>query len=163
MSKSCVIALTLLCLLLARAPAQERNETSGKHFTILPIQLLPGYKVEGRPGGIDTASARFFKDDGFSFQFSLGVHLENRANSIGNDQIEWREKQTINGRHLTCVYTKSGELVASFGDLPVTNFSAKIHTQQELAEMLLMVLTFEPQHGYPIDPSAVVPPQAKPK
>jgi hypothetical protein len=45
----------------------------------------------------------------------------------------------------------------------VANFQANVRDQQELAEMLLMVLTYEPRQGYAVDPSAVVTRSEKPK
>jgi hypothetical protein len=55
-----------------------------------------------------------------------------------------------------CVYTKSNEFVVSIPRLAV-NFRRHTQNQQEIAEMLLMVLTYEPSHGYAVEPGAIVP------
>jgi hypothetical protein len=85
----------------------------------------------------------------------------NAAESIDKSQVLWREEQTINGQRVVCVYTKSKELIVSFPKL-VANFRAKIRNQNELAAMLLIVLTYEPHQGYAADPGAIVPPPQKP-
>jgi hypothetical protein len=155
MSKlACMLSSLLLLLAPTFSDGQKIDALNGSRPVILPIQLLPGYKVEGGHG-TDTAGARIFKDGETSIAFGLGIHMAVQADSVDETRVAWKEDQIVNGRHLTCVYTKSGELIASFRDLPVANFSAKIRTQQELAEMLLMVLTFEPSHGYPVESSAM--------
>jgi hypothetical protein len=68
----------------------------------------------------------------------------------------------LNGHHVVVVYGGSGRVAISVLDL-VANFQANVRDQQELAEMLLMVLTYEPRQGYAVDPSAVVTRSEKPK
>jgi len=53
-----------------------------------------------------------------------------------------------------CTYTRSHELIVSFHPSLTANFRAKIHNQQELADMLLMVVTFNLE-GYPFDPASI--------
>jgi hypothetical protein len=123
------------------------------------FQLLPGYKVT-LTGGSDTSGGRIWKLGGVSIDWNWGQGLGDADAQIGKEQVIWRESQTVNGKEIVCIYSKSKEFLIWLRvgprDFP-TIFRAKIRSQKEMTEMLLMVLSFEPHQGYPVDPSAVVP------
>jgi hypothetical protein len=54
----------------------------------------------------------------------------------------WRKKQLINGQQAVFVFTKSRRLVVSFPESHA-NFYATVRNESELADMLLMLATFE--------------------
>ena len=104
------------------------------------MELLPGYQVRLRPG-IDSIGGDLWKDRGLTIHFDLSGNAGNYADSEDvKKQTLWRREQTVNGRKLICVYTKSRDFYATFP--PSTNFFATIRNQEDLADMLLMVLTF---------------------
>jgi hypothetical protein len=143
------------------AIGQEKSPSKEESKMNSPIRLLPGYKVQAQPG-IDTGGGRFWKEGGLDIHFSIGMLVFRYADSIPANQVQWRVEQIVNGNHVTCVFTKSEEFIVTVNEAPVSNFDAKITSQQELAEMLLMVLTYDIQHPYPVDPKYVVPrPQRK--
>jgi hypothetical protein len=74
------------------------------------------------------------------------------------DQVVWRRDEKIGDREFISIYTRSDELVIGVGGHwpPPANFRAKTRNQQELAEVLLMFLSYDPFHGYNADPSAIV-------
>ena len=55
---------------------------------------------------------------------------------------KWRKKQVINGQEAAFVFTKSRRLVVSFPESHA-NFYATVRDESELADMLVMILTFE--------------------
>ena len=53
----------------------------------------------------------------------------------------WRTEQVIGGERVVCIYTKSNELLIAFpGEL--ANFYATVRNQRDVADMMLMVLTY---------------------
>jgi hypothetical protein len=57
-----------------------------------------------------------------------------------------------------CVFPGSNHIIVSFGPGRLANFSARISNQKDLAEVLLMALSFDEEHGYAVDPRALVAP-----
>lgn len=155
-----ILISTLIAILIVSmgcaATAQEASAPSTSAGIRFPLRLLPGYKLQAAAGYDNGPTGKIWKENGPTINFHMGPYFPEETESIKKDQILWREEQIINGQSFTCVYTKSADLVISHQPLPVANFRAKIHSQQELAEILLMVLTFEPK-GYLVDPNAIVP------
>jgi hypothetical protein len=132
---------------------QNRNKCEAKIF---PLQLLPGYKVQ-EGWGIDGWQAEVRKDGGVNVELYQGLHNGVDAYSVDKKEVSWKDEQVVNGQQVICVYTKSNDLVVSIPHLAV-NFRGHIRNQQDLTEMLLMVLTYEPTHGYPVEPGTVTTP-----
>jgi hypothetical protein len=149
-----VLCAAIIIHSLALANAIAQDTAPGPQAPRSSVRLLPDYKFMVLPG-IDAGGVKIFKKLGPAILESFGLHVVNEADSIDKNQVLWRTEQTVNGKAVVCVFTKSQELVVTFPQ-GVTNFRAKIRNKQDLAEMLLMVLTFEPEHGYPVDPSAIV-------
>jgi hypothetical protein len=146
------LIVSMGCAATARE-ASAPNTSAGIRF---PLRLLPGYKLQAGAGYDNGPSGKIRKENGPAIEFHMGPYFSEATESIKKEEILWREEQVVNGQSFTCVYTKSEDLVISHQPLPVANFQAKIHSQQEMAEMLLMVLAFEPK-GYPVAPNAIVP------
>jgi hypothetical protein len=86
----------------------------------------------------------------------MGV-VQNDADLVPKEQVLWREQQKIGEKDFAFVYTRSGELVVTVhSKMPGANIRAKVHNQQELTEALLMILTYDPVHGFRVDPSMII-------
>jgi hypothetical protein len=165
MPKSILVVIGLLAPTIAASAFAHQNAPSKETKLSSPVLLLPRYKIEIVSGFEGGYGGRILKDGGLVIEFGQGQYDGIAADSVDYRQLLWRTEQSVNGKRVICVYTKSNELVITFppsSSWPA-NFRAKIRSQQDLAEMLLMVLTFDPRHGYPVDPSVVVSPSAKSK
>ena len=109
------------------------------------ISLLPGY--HHRIGqGIDSKVGRIWKDKGLVIHYDVG--------ELAGDYTEcgrpcgwtkgemWRREQLVQGQKVVCVFTNKRRLVVSFPGAHA-NFYGIAKTDKQLAEMLLMVLTFK--------------------
>jgi hypothetical protein len=145
------LIMTLMFSVSLASSAQNPDVAKGES-NISPVRLLPGYKFRaGR--SLDTGGGTIWKEGGLEIDFVAGA-IGSEADSIDKKDVVWREQQVVNGQRMICVYTKSHDLVISFPKLRA-DFSSKIRSRQDLAEMLMMVVTFEPR-GYPVEPGAVV-------
>jgi hypothetical protein len=124
-----------------------------------PVKLLAGYKIQFAAHSFEgEVSAKIWKEGGLTIRFLNDLQSARVLEPADHSDVLWRQEQTINGHAVVCIYTKSQELLISFPGL-IGHFSAKITGQQDIADMLLMVLTYnERSEWYPIDPSAIAPP-----
>jgi hypothetical protein len=151
-----ILSLATLLAVPKPAPGQGRADTAQRNDSRSAFRLLPGYNVKVTAGPEGGGSGTIWKEGGPSIGFEMGGYRANAIDSVAKEQLLWREEQTIEGNRFICVYTRSDELViAVLGSHPA-DFRAKIRNPKELAEVLLTVLTFEPEHGYPVAPSAIV-------
>lgn len=108
------------------------------------IRLLPGYtERKGRP--IDSIGGTISRPHGLVMGYDIGIgagHYE--LDPRWTKHALWRTEQIINGKKAVCIFTKSKELLIAFPD-DLTNFYAEIHSQRDLADMMLMVLTYGSQ------------------
>ncbi len=105
------------------------------------MQLLPGYRVTARRGIDSTGGGIASKETGLIISFDMGGNAGNYADSPDvKKNTVWRREQTISGVKFILVYTKSKDLYVTLP--PSTNFFARIRNEHDLADMLLMVLTF---------------------
>jgi hypothetical protein len=150
---SALVIVFLLSSVSSPTVAQDRGGAKSEASTF-PVRLLPEYKVVAS-AGIDTWGATISKEGGVKIELYQGLHVGVAADSVETKDVAWREEQVVNGQQVICVYTKSNDLVISIPKL-IANFQSHIRSQQDLADMLLMVLTYEPTHGYPVEPGTVV-------
>jgi hypothetical protein len=151
----------LLTVVSLMAIAQSRD-TAKSPPARSPVHLLSGYKIQ-IGSGTDTWGGIIWKVDGLKVKFDSGLHVGVATDLVDKKDVAWREEQVVNGQQVICVYMTSNDLIVSFPRL-VTNFQGHVQRQQDLAEMLLMILTFEPTHGYGVESGAIVPvPQQQPK
>jgi hypothetical protein len=151
MRKLPALVMTLCFSIPLAITPQSRDEAKGG-IKASPVRLLSGY--EARLGAaIDTWGGTISKEGGVKIAVSMGCTLGSVADSVGRKDVIWREEQVVNGMQTVYVYTKWHELIVTF-PRQCANFQGKIRNQQDLAEMLITVLTFDPTHGYPIEPGA---------
>jgi hypothetical protein len=152
--------LALLLLLIASPVLEVRGQNEGTvqaKKTLFPLRLLPGYKIQSVSGIEGGLGGRIWREGGPDIQFVvLDVYSEDPLRTVKREDILWREEQVLNGNPLACVYTKSKELVMSF-PAKASFFRAKVQSPRDLTEVLLMVSTFDVEHGYPVDPAMIVP------
>jgi hypothetical protein len=115
-----------------------------------PVHLLPGYRLHEQPNNIDVYGATISRNDGVTLSFTAYGHTGILANMVEPSDLEWREEQVVNGEQMVCAYTKSHKLIASFPRMNA-NFEADIRNDRDIAQALLMILTYDGTHAYPAD------------
>lgn len=140
----------LLCAdVIAQAPAPQ---TASKFRS--PFNMLPGYKLEVRPSFEGEQSGWLRKPGGFVIAWSFDIHGSSIIDSIKQDDVLWRLEPPPSPNETVIVRTRQNRVAISIDTH--LNFDATIHSDQELAEMLLMCLTFNNQRGYEVAPDAII-------
>lgn len=83
--------------------------------------------------------------------FDLGGNSGEATESISKSHVLWREEQVVNGQQLIRVYTRAHHLVVSIPRLN-SNFESKVRSERDVAEMLLMIFTYDQKFPYPASP-----------
>lgn len=128
------------------------------------VKLLEGYKYK-RGGTVDTINGVIHKEGGLSIEFESGISEGYAANPKEKDKYLWYREQVINGHKVMIALTKSGggtvwepkkprgpkprkilmvTFPGRFGPDNAANFYAEVLNEQEIADMFLMTLTFNP-------------------
>jgi hypothetical protein len=132
------------------------------------IKLLEGYSVK-RGSAVDAAAWTIEKRGGLTILFEAGANEGSWADAKERARYSWYREQKVNGYTARFALVKRGLktqwepsdsrglppgniLLVSFllaGDQPshTANFSAKVADSQEIADALLMVMTFDPSKG----------------
>jgi hypothetical protein len=147
-----VFILSLLAAITSTAAAQ----------TALPggfeISLLPGY-THAPLQGIDSIVGKITKKDGLEIMYEigrvpaagglrLGGDYSNRAAAVPEQNRLWLKEQTIGGRKFSIAYDKDHRLtISTANDKQGVNFSTVAKSEEELADVLLMVLSFGEAKG----------------
>jgi hypothetical protein len=152
------LILGLALLLLFFAPS------TGSQTTFGGIHLLEGYSVK-RGSAIDAAVWTIEGKGGLKIHFEAGNTEGLVVDLGGKDKYEWVREQTVCGHRVLVALTKVG--IKSEYDLETernlppgsivmvsfplggskshaANFVARIANSQEMGDVLLMVLTFDP-------------------
>lgn len=132
-------AATLLLLALAAgvAPAQSYDVRPAK-----AMKLLPGYQIEEQTG-IDAITGTIAKKDGLTIRYDIGKFPTNVASRQDKERLRWYKEHEANGRPVHLALAKDGTLYVSFPYF-AANFQAKVANEAEMAEVLLMILTYAP-------------------
>jgi len=105
------------------------------------MRLLDGYQHETLQG-IDTQVGRIWKNNGPEVYYDIGALAGNHARQ--SDMARWSKRQTIGANAFTLTMRTDDSVVLTF-DKNTANFFIKgVRTQEELAEVLLMLLTYNP-------------------
>lgn len=106
------------------------------------IEMLDGYThVPGR--GIDSRVGEISKSGGMAIRYDIGMmagFFAGRCLSSGDCQ--WYKGQTVNGREVLLSLTKDGKITATFRK-EYANFSAQTKSPEDVADFLIMVLTYK--------------------
>ena len=141
------IGLTTLLMLVAIGcqASAKGSVTEQQNGNQSPVHLLPGFKWTLIPG-IDSGGGTISNNDGLKIEVGLCCGFAIEADEVSKNMVLWHDEQIVNGERVLLVFTKSKELIISFpiSTARAINFRAKIRSQKELAEMLLMVLTYQP-------------------
>jgi hypothetical protein len=106
------------------------------------IKLLPGYQHQTLQG-IDTRVGKIWKPGGIEIKYDIGHLAGDYANPKNRDEYQWYREQVVGGHTVHCALDKGNTLVVSFPDTE-SNFMATVKSQADVADMLLMVLTYQP-------------------
>jgi hypothetical protein len=126
------------------------------------VKLLEGYKYK-RSRTSDTINGLIFKEGGLSIAFESGVSEGYAADPKEQKHYVWFQEQEVNGHKVFLAGTQPGigtrwrpeksrgsnrilmvTFPGKFGPMDAANFYAEVVDDKEIAEMLLMVLTFDP-------------------
>lgn len=105
------------------------------------IKLLENY-THIKKRGIDTSVGEISKPNGLTIRYDNGF-LAGRAAGYycGNGQCNWYKNQKINGKDVWIGLTKEGMIIATFPE-DNANFFAQTKSPEDVADFLLMVLTY---------------------
>lgn len=130
------------------AVAQEKDSLIGD------TKLLPGYKHE-KLQGIDSIVGKIINPKGLSIfyeigaipkgQFRFGGSFTDRPKTTQKSQLRWYKEQKVLGQPVHIAYLKNGMLLVSYPEsIPGKgiNFSTKIQSPTDMADALIMLLTF---------------------
>jgi hypothetical protein len=151
-----IIILVLVSFLMLSLPLvgepQETDASKKQDYLLSPLHLLPGYKMQVA-SGIDTWGGWILKDGGAKINFEHGYY-DLPANTVEKSNIAWQEEQVVNGKQVLCLYTKANHF---FVTIPrdMIFFEADIQSQKDLADVLLMAVTWDMTHGYPVEPGTI--------
>lgn len=128
------------------------------------VKLLDGYRYK-RTRSIDTINGLIYKEGGLSIEFESGVSEGYAVDPKEQKNYIWYREQEINGHKVFLALTQSGvgtrwkpersrrsgpkrilmvTFPGKFGPMDAANFQAEVLDDTEIADMLLMVLTFDP-------------------
>jgi len=106
------------------------------------MQLLLGYRHE-KQQGIDTQVGKIWKDGGVTISYDIGSMAGNYTKSQQKEQILWHKEQVAHGRQVHVALAKDMTLYVTFPESSA-NFYAKIKSEADIVDILLMVLTYSP-------------------
>lgn len=151
-----LILTALLLLLPVRAEAFDQPYGG--------VRLLDGYKFK-RSHTVDTINGVIYKDGGLTIEFESGISEGYAVDPKSRAKFVWYREQVIGGHKVMLALTKPGvgtvwkpetprnsppgnvlivTFPGRFGPDDAANFYAEVLNEQEVAEVLLMVLTFDP-------------------
>jgi hypothetical protein len=104
------------------------------------IKLLPGYQHQ-KLQGIDTRVGKIWKEGGFTVEYDIGKLAGNAVKGQEKSTLLWRKDQVVDGREVEVALTKDRVLYVTFPQ-GSANFFGKVKSDEDMADMLLMVLTY---------------------
>ncbi len=109
------------------------------------INLVDGY-IHTKKQGIDTAVGEISKSNHLKINYDIGFLASNYASRIYNDlgeNVAWYKLQKVNDMTLYLIRGKDGTIVATFPET-CANFYAKTTSDEEVADFILMIMTYKP-------------------
>jgi|ERR1700722_13322012 hypothetical protein len=133
---------TLKLFLLAALLAFIAPRSSGDKLQTGSITVLPGYQIEFASHAIDSFGGKISKQGGLTIYYDNLLGAGTRTDDPAlMKKTRWRNEQILDGHKVVLVLTKDDQLTISFPDWQA-NFFAKVRSPQEMAEVLLIVLTY---------------------
>jgi hypothetical protein len=150
--------MTAFCILLLASAGFADDPPYGS------VKLLDGYKYE-RSHTLDTINGVIYKDGGLRIEFESGMNEGYAVDPKEQKNYVWFRQQEINGHKVFLALTEPGvgtkwepekprapkprrilmvTFPGKFGPMNAANFYAEVLDDKETADMLLMVLTFNP-------------------
>lgn len=156
-----VLISLVVFLLMAQTAGAAADSLGG-------LKLLKGYTLQ-RGSAIDAVSWTIEGKDGFRISFEAGPSEGSAAKPSEKNKYSWYREQTVSGYHVRFALVKAGlktqwesrnprrlppgnMLLVTFlldRNHPdhTAHFCAKVAGEQEIADALLMVMTFDPSKG----------------
>jgi hypothetical protein len=103
------------------------------------IRLIKGYTHKTLQG-IDTRVGRISKKGGVTINYDIG-HLAGNYAVMESKRAQWFRERRVAGEIVQIAFSKKGKVYITFPRANA-NFDANIKTPTEMADVLLMVLTF---------------------
>jgi Ca2+-binding EF-hand superfamily protein len=125
-----------------RRPPQDKQPKLSPDNPISPMKLLAGYQQE-RLESDDTDYGRIFKKGGADFEYDIGPGAFNPNDFASpQDEVRWSRTQvTATGKKVYVELRKDGFLSVFFPE-SITRFSGRVRGPEDIADILLMVMTF---------------------
>lgn len=149
---------TAICILLLFTTALADEPPYGG------LKLLDGYRYK-RSRTTDTINGMIFKDGGLTIEFESGISEGYAVDPGQKAKYAWYREQVINGHKVFLALAEGSAATkwkperprsaslgrvlmltfpGKFGPNDAANFYAEVLDEKEIAETLLMVLTFDP-------------------
>ena len=131
------------------------------------IRLLEGYKFRSG-GSFEGSGGEIYKDGGLRITYEFGLSQGFAADPKEKEKYVWYRETVVNGRKVMLALVKPGLktqfepndprspevgnillITFAMGEVPkadwaATNFQAEVLNAEEIADMILMVLTYNP-------------------
>lgn len=115
------------------------------------MRLLPGYKHQPLQG-IDSIVGEIKKENGLRILYEIGGIVKpgaprfggsftDRPKQTAKDRVRWYVEQIVGGQPVHLAYCKDDLLLVSFPEKGL-NLSVTVRTADEMAEALLMIMTY---------------------
>jgi hypothetical protein len=144
MTKKLLLFVFTICLFTLSVSAQDQFGRKTQKGTPAPggIRLLSGY-VHTPERGIDSIVGRIKKEGGLDIRYDIGVLAGEYVNHcVRNNTCTWYKEQQLNAGLVKIALRNDNVIVATF-PRTVANFYAKVNSQEDIADFLLMILTFD--------------------
>ena len=129
-----VYVLITLFTLPAHSQSQKVDPPPGK------IELLPGYQHK-RVQEIDTIVGHIWKEGGITISYDIGRLAGIYVLPGQKTQFKWYREQKIDNQTVRIALTKEHQLRVTFVEANA-NFIAIFQKEEDLADALLMILTY---------------------
>ena len=115
------------------------------------IELFDGY-THIRRQGIDSSVGEISKPNGITIRYDIGRMAGLFAGRcMATNECLWYKGQKINGREVWLSLTKDGRIYATFPK-EYANFWADTKSQEDIADFLIMILTYKVKE--PVEPNS---------
>ncbi|MCH7729876.1 MAG: hypothetical protein IH991_25910 [Planctomycetes bacterium] len=141
----CLTLGTFLVGVMVTSPASAADARLGG------MRLLVGYKHQPLQG-FDSIVGKIEKEGGLRINYEIGHvpkpgaprfggSFSDRPKLTPKDKVRWYREQVVNGQAVHIAYRKDNVLMVSYPKKGM-NFSVTIRSTDEMAEALLMILTY---------------------